>query len=51
MLPVDVERLMTTDHNQKSIEKTHNYSTRGRNIPNRPGAKLSQYSQLSVLCN
>ena len=42
-LPKGLTDLLKTSHDKQSIEKSHNYPTRSKNIPNRPAAKLKIY--------
>ena len=42
-LPVGLSDLLLTDHEKKSMQKTHSYCTRSKHIPNRPCAKLGLY--------
>ena len=43
LLPKRLEENMTRDHRQHSIEKTHQYSTRSKKIPNLPQASGAKY--------
>ena len=43
MLPPRVSKEMLTDQNSKSIEKTHIYKTKKKNIPNRPNTRHQLY--------
>ena len=43
LLPKGLANLLTTDHEMRSIEKSHSYSTRSKIVPNRPSAKLTLY--------
>ena len=43
LLPTGLKKVMMSDHNLQSVIKSHPYSTRTRNIPNRPSAKLTLY--------
>ena len=42
-LPDGLTELLLTNHEKQSMQKTHNYCTRSKNIPNRPCAKLGLY--------
>ena len=42
-LPEGLTELLLTNHEKQSIQKTHSYCTRSKNIPNRPCAKLGLY--------
>ena len=43
MLPPRISRDMLTDQNSKSIQRTHPYGTREKNIPNRPNTRHQLY--------
>ena len=43
LLPTVLTRLMMHDYNKSDMVKKHSYSTRQKNIPNRPNAKLNLY--------
>ena len=42
-LPQGLTKLLLTNHEKRSIQKTHSYDTRSKNLPNRPCAKLGLY--------
>ena len=42
-LPKGLSELLKTSHDKQSIEKSHNYPTRSKYIPNRPAAKTKLY--------
>ena len=43
LLPTSLSRLMTQDHQDGTMIKTHHYRTRQKNIPNRPNVKSELY--------
>ena len=43
LLPIKLNKMMLSDSRQKSLAKTHQYSTRTKNIPNLPTAKNRSY--------
>ena len=43
MLPSRLMEIMSTDHMDHTLEKTHNYNTRNKNIRNIPMAKQNKY--------
>ena len=43
LLPVSLARLMTLDHKDSTMVKTHHYPTRQKAIPNRPDVKTELY--------
>ena len=49
ILPKKVHQCANTDHKGFSLQKTHKYNTRNKNIPNVPNAKNSTYLS-SVFC-
>ena len=44
-LPVRIIKNLTTDVNNKSLVRAHNYNTRMKKIPRYPHSRLSKYSQ------
>ena len=48
-LPVKTSELCRLDHNNKSLEKTHNYSTRNKRVP-KPPKKMNKTYRDSFLC-
>ena len=43
ILPVNLSKLVKTDHNGTDLRKTHNYQTRFKAEPNLPRTKSSNY--------
>ena len=43
LLPASLSKLMTHDHQDGTMVKTHQYSTRQKNIPNCPNARSESY--------
>ena len=43
LLPVNLAKLVRTDHKGSTLLKTHKYSTRFKTEPNLPATKSSQY--------
>ena len=42
-LPITIEKMMKSDSKKKSLEKTHPYPTRTKNLPNLPTALNKAY--------
>ena len=48
-LPVRILELLTYDQNKQTLQKTHQYSTRNKNLPKKPNSAYKKYTD-NFLC-